>query len=174
MQLEYRVVRKKSSYDFKFDKAKNDFTNNIKNNMQDILELFDINTGNILFSCNNVQTVANHPNMKLSDTVQEGSFEISHFVDKRKYKNDIHGIINAIDNNNQKIDKYSMQHDNGSYIGRWLIHSTYDPVLQRETQAYSGACFIMREYKLKQLNNILITAGIKKGDVLKGTLIERD
>jgi hypothetical protein len=167
------VIRKKSSYDFKFDKNKNDYNNNVKNNMQDTLKLIDIDTNNILFECNNVQTVSNHPYMKLSDTIKAGKFRIKHFVDKRKFRYDIHGIVDAYDINNQKIDKYSMQHDNGRYIGRWLAHSTYDPVLRRVTRAFSGGCFIMSPDNIKRWANILKTAGVKKDTIIEGELIEK-
>ena len=173
MKLEYRIIRRKLSYDYKYDSNLNTFSNNIKNNMRDILKLIDIDTGNDLFICNQVQTVANHPKMKLSDTVKIGNFQVKHFVDKRAYINDVHGIINGTDINNQSIDNYSMQQDEKRYIGRWLIHDTFDPKLQRETSGYSGGCFIMKPDKLKQLNNILILAGIKKNDIIDGILEER-
>lgn len=174
--LYFQVIRQKISHNYKFSdeiikkRGLNKYQANTKHNMLDFLRL--CNSKEILFCCLNVQTVSNHPDMKYGDTIKQGEFKIKCFVDQRNFNTQIHGIINAYDLDDQKIDKYSMQMDCGNYIGRWLIHSSFYTPLGRDTRGYSGGCFIMSTLNMKNLNLILINNGIKSGDIIPGWLRE--
>ncbi len=56
--MKFKVIRKKSSYDYKFNPALNgDWDNQKKNNSQDRLQLLE-DTGELIFDCPS-QTIAN-------------------------------------------------------------------------------------------------------------------
>lgn len=167
-----RVIRKKASFDFKYNKDKDDFINNTKNNAIDTFILFHNNL--LLFKYNRVQTVSNYPGAKLLDTVAPCSFQIKCFVEKRLYKEEIHGIINAVDMEGQPINEFSMQKDGGLYKGRWLIHGTRNPVTGKDySYAYSMGCIVFRETKaLDDFNELLKSLNIKSGDIINAELVE--
>ena len=167
-----KVKRNKKSYDYKLDPTKNFFSNNTKNNCLDSIHI--LQDGNIIYSYPKVQTVANYPNSDTKDTIAKGKFQVKLFVEKRKYKNEVHGIINALDLEGQKIDEFSMQKDNGFTKGRWLIHDTYDPVLSKDLNfAWSQGCFVFKtSADLKLFNKVLIDYGCKEGDIIDGVLEE--
>lgn len=173
MNLLLRITRKSESWDYIYDNPNfNDYKNRTKNNMLDLLQLINTDTNDILFECQNVQTVSNHPLMKKSDTIRSGKFQVKCFVDQGGYHTEIHGIVNAYDISGQQINEYSMQYDNGQYIGRWLIHSSYYAPLKRDTKAYSGGCFIMTTENILKFNKILKDNGIEKGNIINGELFE--
>jgi hypothetical protein len=174
--MQLTIVRNKKSYNYKYSTSEinefqlNNYQSNTKNNMLDTLRLS--HSGIVLFESENVQTISNHPLMKHSDTVKEGNFQVKCFVDKKGFNTEIHGIINAFDIADQPIDVYSKQYDNGQYIGRWLIHSSYYAPSGKDTKAYSGGCFIMSTNDMLKLNRALIKAGVKKGNIIDGYLEE--
>lgn len=166
-----KVTRKKESHDFKFDKKKNDFKNNIKNNSLDILEIYLDNL--CLFVVDKVQTVCNHPHFDYFDTISPGKFKLKCFVDPRNFHGQIHGIIDAYDLDKEKIDLYSMQIDDGYQKGRWLVHDRWSFKKNRDLyNAYSGGCFMMDSRRLKRFNSKLKTLEFTKGDVINGILEE--
>ncbi|MCP4336455.1 MAG: hypothetical protein GY679_01230 [Mycoplasma sp.] len=167
--LKIEILRRLASYDYKYDKNKDDYQNNTKNNMIDELFLYD--GLKQIFKCN-LQTVSNHPSMKHSDTIKVGKFKLKAFVEQRNFNTAIHGIIDAYDINNQKIDKYSMQKDGNQYIGRWLFHSCYYAPLKKDTRAYSGGCFAMSTEDIQEFNKILMDNGIRQGNTIDVTLME--
>lgn len=180
--MNLKIIRNKLSYDFIIDKNKKEnFDNNIKNNCKD--ELLLIHNSKIIFQCNEIQTVANYPNAHVLDTVKPCNFKIRCFIktgesfadpsnpDKIK----IHGIINAVDNEGQSINFNSLQIDNNQIKGRWLIHSTYYPKLDKDTNyAYSQGCFIFKHtYDLQKFNSVLLNNNITENMTLDGILIEK-
>ena len=121
----------------------------------------------------NVQTVSNHPDFDHKDTIKPGYFKMECFVDPRKFHGEIHGIIDAIDIENQKIDKYSMQLEDGYQKGRWLVHDRYTFAKERDLyNGYSAGCFIMDSKRLKRFNRNLKSLGIKPSDILRCLLLE--
>jgi hypothetical protein len=167
-----KVIRKKQSYFFKHNQKKNDFKNNIKNNTLDRIELYFNNK--LIFQAK-AQTVSNHPHYDFYDTIKKGTFKIKCFVNPRKFHGQIHGIIDAMDIENQPIDHWSMQVENGYQKGRWLIHDRWSFAKNRDLyNAYSGGCFIMSSKDLEKFNKHLTENGISKGDVIKGTLMEEE
>lgn len=171
MEITIKVRRYKKSYDYKIDKSKNSYANNIKNNAID--SIFILKGQQIVYRYNKVQTVSNHPNMKNSDTIKPGAFKLKCFVDLRSFEDTgIHGIFDTKDISGQDIDKNSMQWDDGKYIGRFLIHSSKYKGKDL-LNAYSGACFVFKESKeLTKFNNILKSFGYESGDILYGVLEE--
>ena len=180
MALSIVIERKKKSYDFKLNpKEPDSFSNNIKNNMIDTFRLFDDKCE--LFSCP-VQSVANYcwgemarsMAKKGGDTVAEGYFKIKCFVEPRNFDGEIHGIIETVDLDGQRIDTESMQDYGGKdRAGRWLIHSTYNKEKQKESAyAYSAGCFIVSRSNLKAFNDILHAYGVKQGDIISGEVVE--
>lgn len=177
-----KVYRKKLSYDYKFNLKKNDYNNNIKNNSLDKMVLFyleklneNVIKENYLIEIPNVQTVSNHPHFDHFDTIAAGPFSVELFVTPRKFHGLIHGIIDAIDIEGQKIDHWSMQVENGYQKGRWLIHDKWSFEKQRDLNfSYSGGCFISSSENQKKLNNKFKKLKFQKGDILPGLLVEVD
>lgn len=167
--LKIKVIRKKQSYRY-MKEGLNEYQRRTRNNMIDSLILYK--KDDIIFASKKVQTVSNHPQMKYFDTIRKGAFQVKCFVEQRNFNTPVHGIINAYDISNQKINEYAMQNDNGQYIGRWLIHSSWYNKLGRDTKAYSGGCFIMSTRDMMKFNNILINNKIKADDIITGLLIE--
>jgi hypothetical protein len=169
--LKIEVLRYLKSYDFKHYHDKNDFYNNIRNNSIDTLILYKENQ--IIFKCENVQTVSNHPDFDFKDTIREGEFKLKCFVESRSFHGRIHGIVNAYDLDNEPIDNYSMQLDNGYQKGRWLLHDKYSFAKKRDLHnSYSGGCFIMSSIDLGEFNSILLENEISPEDIITGILKE--
>lgn len=168
--LHIRIVRNKVSYQYKIDKSKNDYTNNINNNSKDVIIILDDDTPIFKAFC---QTVANHPDFSFKDTIRPGTFQIKCFVEHRQMHGEIHGIVDAFDLDGQKINQYSMQFDNGYQKGRWLIHDKWAEAKNRDLHnAYSGGCFIMSSIDLVRFNDALKNLGVKPGTVINGNLME--
>jgi hypothetical protein len=189
IDLIIKIERRKASYDFLVDKlhrysqsfTHEDYTNNTKNNCLDSLTL--LNNGVAVYTNNNIQTVANYPLCHVKDTVKAGKFQIKCLQEPGAYFEDkhnpgrikIHHIINTEDLENQIINGQAMQNDLGNLKGRWLIHSTYYPPLNKDTKAYSQGCFIFKNTDdLVRFNSILIANNINPGDVISGELIDID
>jgi hypothetical protein len=185
--LKIKIERKMISYDFlknnlhRYSQAftHEDYENNTKNNCLDSLTLQS--SGEVIYKYDFMQTVANYPLCHIKDTVKEGKFEIKCLMDPGISFDDkfnpgrikIHHIINAKDLEDQDINVSAMQNDNGVLKGRWLIHSTYYPPLNKDTKAYSQGCFIFKTTSdLIKFNSILIQNKIRPGDVISGELIE--
>lgn len=166
-----KVFRSKESYNYKYDEKKNDYRNNIKNNCLDRIVIFRASV--IILTVNKVQTVSNHPYYDHKDTLKAGPFKIKCFVDPRSFHGQIHGIIDGMDIENQKIDEYSMQIEDGYQKGRWLFHDKWSFNKNRDLyNAYSGGCFITDSLRLNRFNNFLNDLGFKPGDEIKGILEE--
>lgn len=163
------VERDPVSHDFILEEdTGNIYKNRTKNNMIDHMFLYKNDV--IIWSTHHLQTVSNHPLMKYSDTIQKGNFKLKLFVEQRKFNTPVHGIIDAFDLNGDYIDEFSMQKDQGEYIGRFLMHSSYYAPLKRDTKGYSGACFIVSTAEMLAFNKVLLENGLKEGDILKGVL----
>jgi hypothetical protein len=166
-----RVMRNKKSYNYKYDIMENNYSNNIKNNSLDYLQI--IKNDKVELTIEGLQTVANHPDYDFQDTIKPGKFKIKCFVDPRNFHGRIHGIIEAKDIENQVIDKYSMQIEDGYQKGRWLVHDRWSFAKNRDLHnGYSGGCFIMSSIALKAFNDRLEKFGIKKGDLIDCALEE--
>lgn len=178
--LFFHLIRNKKSYDYKFNHNLNDYKNNVKNNSLDTLILFEVENENDvllneIWSYKRIQSVSNHPKFDHKDTIAPGKFQIRCFVEKRKYFNQPHGIINAIDIEHQPIGEFSMQVEEGFQKGRWLIHDTYSISKGRDLyNAYSGGCFIFHNSNVyKDFNSFLaLECKIETGDIIGGELIE--
>ena len=168
--LTLNVVRNKISYDYKFDKQKNSYENNVKNNSKDVIVLLKDNRPIFKAFC---QTTANHPEFSFGDTIRPGAFQVKCFVEHRQMHGEIHGIVNGYDLDGQKIDVFSMQVENGYQKGRWLIHDRFSFAKNRDlNNAYSGGCFIMSSTDLVRFNEALRNLGVMPGTVINGNLME--
>jgi len=174
------VKRKKDSYHFKLngDNSPDDWHNNDINNMLDTIELW--HNGDLLHSCP-VQTVANLPGSRFKDTIKSGSFQIKLFVEQRAFRGRIHGIVNAIDFDDQTIDGRSIEPVKGKdgapiSIERWLFHDTQKhapaPVGEVTRVAWSAGCFIVNPMDLEVFGRLFETHGLKTGDIINGELLE--
>lgn len=164
------VLRKLASHDYKVNPQANAFENNWKNNSLDEIRI--VADEEVLFR-SPCQTVSNHPGYKYGDTVLEGDFGVTCFVEPRAFHGEIHGIIDAFDLEGQPIDGYSMQIDNGCQSGRWLIHDRFSFKTNRDTNyAWSAGCFILSSANLAAFNQKLKELGVTKGARLSGKLRE--
>lgn len=162
------IIRKKESYDYKFDKTKNNFNNNVKNNMIDIFQLLRKDV--VIFQCM-CQSISNHPNCDHFDSIQEGKFQVKCFVDSGSFHGEIHAIINTKDIEGQIIDETSHQIEDNQKKGRWLIHDTvYNG--KRLNHAWAGACIMVYPEDLEKFNNKLKKYGINDNYILNGKLVE--
>jgi hypothetical protein len=166
-----KIIRRKESYDYKFNK--NDpgsWGNNFKNNMKDTLQLFD--DEKMVFECL-CQSVSNSPTGRLEDTVAPGKFGLKLFIDRRAYYCDVHGIVDAMDIEGQYIDFDSVENNDKS---RWLMHDTQKPKpALRDTlcsHAWSAGCFIVFPVHLSMINQIIKDKGLKPNDIITGVLEE--
>ena len=171
-EIKIKILRDKLSYDFKYDENKNDYKNNIRNNSIDTILILN-SRKRAIFVSREVQTVANHPHFDFLDTIAPGKFKMRCFVEQRKYHGRIHGIVSARDLENQEIDCYSMQVENGYQKGRWLIHDRWSFEKERDLfNGYSGGCFVMSSRDLFNFNRVLERYGVVKNDILNCSLIE--
>ncbi len=176
------VERKKSSYDFKVNpRQPGSFGNNWKNNSQDWFILYDEQAEIVRFKC---QSVANYcfgdyataDTVEYGDTIREGYFEMKCFVDPRSFHGRIHGITRTRDIDGQWIDTNSMQTTaNGFQNGRFLVHDRFSFKTGKDTNyAWSAGCFILSSADLDTLNHLLDCYKVKKGEVIKGEVVEVD
>ena len=129
--------------------------------------------GEVYYIGGKVKKINDIPHFDFKDTIKEGSFQVKCFVEPRSYHGQVHGVINALDLNNQKIDQFSMQIENGFQKGRWLVHDKWSFSKGRDlNNSYSGSCFILSSKKLEILNEKLKELGIKPCDIINGTLEE--
>ena len=179
--LHFRVERKKESYNYRaYPDRPHGFGNNWKNNSMDSLILFDDLEMVISLNC---QTVANYcfginagPKDKPHiSTIAPGDFTIEAFVAPRSFHGQIHAITRTKDIGGKWIDHNAMQiYADGYQLGRWLIHDKFSNDLRRDTNyAWSAGCFILSSASLRNLNDCLKSKGVKSGDMIPGTLIER-
>lgn len=162
------IKRFKGSHYFKFDKNKNDFENNINNNMLDIFRLFYKNISVFQCSC---QTIANHPKYDYLDSLAEGNFQVKCFVPPNDYHGEIHAIINTKNLAGKIINKNSYQAGNGELKGCWLI---CDNVWKgrRLVYAYSKSSIIMYPENLEMFNSKLKKYGINGNYIIRGKIEE--
>jgi hypothetical protein len=128
-----------------------------------------------------VQTVANIPFGRFTDTIIPGKFQIKCFVENRNFYGRIHGIINTFDMDGQKINENStetVKGSNGAPIDftRWLCHDTQSlkpkPPMTITRVAWSAGCFIQSPSNLEAFNKILDSYNIKPGNIINGELID--
>lgn len=177
--MKFRVIRKKSSYDYKFTPSQpGDWDNQKRNNSQDRLQLLE-DTGELVFDSPS-QTVANLETLDAGvhflDSVAPGPFSIRLWVEQRDFWCWPHGIIRAKTMGSDQIDENSVTPTN---ISRWLVHDwqkhrSAAPQGTDTSVAWSAGCFVEPDAKLKELGQILTGRGYKSGDIIDGELIEVD
>jgi hypothetical protein len=179
----FLILRKKTSYQFKDDmKSADDWTgdHNAKHNMEDSVYLFMNEV--IIFQSDRVQTVANMPGVRHTDTIIPCKFYIKWDVDRRAFKGNVHGIIGAQDQDGQFIDNDSVESivgKDGSPIdwARWIFfHSTRrnDPAPAEPLTrfAWSAGCCIGTPEKQDELYSVGQEKGIFKGQLIPCELKE--
>lgn len=176
-----RIVRKKASYQYKkFPNKPDDWYNNDANNMLDDFILFYNEA--LLFKAK-CQSVSNIPGGRFKDTIIPSRFQIKCFVENRKFYGKIHGIINAVDLDGQKIDENSVtpiKGENGAPIdmNRTLIHDTQSlrpkPPMTLTRVAWSASCIILHPSDLEAIGKILEAYKVEPGDIIEAELIEDD
>ncbi len=177
------VQRDKRSYQFKADLNAPDLwddDHNAKNNMIDRAFLFDPQ-GKTIWSAL-MQTVANMPGVRHTDTIVPGRFSVIWDVEPRAFKGHIHGIFGAVDQDGQFIDSDSVERvatKDGAPTdwARWIFgHSTRknapaaDGDLTR--YAWSAGCFITSPESQDALWAAGVAAGFVKNDQIDIELIE--
>ncbi|MEI8095869.1 MAG: hypothetical protein WCG80_16790 [Spirochaetales bacterium] len=174
-----KVYRDSRSLDFKrLGKDSPDaWDNNDKNNMLDVFQLW--HNGRILHECK-VQTVANIPGGRFLNTIAPGIFGIKLFVEPRAFRGRIHGIVNAVDLEGQRIDGRSVEPvpgKNGAPVdfARWLEHDTqkHAPAAPGEVTrvAWSAGCIIHHPNDLELLGDIYDAYGLAPGTVIDAELV---
>jgi hypothetical protein len=177
--MKFRVIRKKSSYDYKFTPSQpGSWDNQKRNNSQDRLQLLD-DDGTLVFESIS-QTVANletlDPGIHFLDTIAPGPFAVKLFVEQRDFWCDPHGIIRAKTLAGDAIDDNSVTATNPS---RWLVHD-WQKHRSSATEgmdtsvAWSAGCFVEPDSQLAAMNQLLRDRGYGPGDIIDGELIEVD
>ena len=177
--MKSRIIRKKSSYDYKVNSTVNgDWDNQKQNNSADRLQLLE-DDGTVVFESPS-QTIANLETLDAGvhfiDSIAPGPFAVKLFVDPRDFWCQPHGIIRARTLGGDMIDDDSITPNNPS---RWLIHDwekhkSAAPQGSDTTVAWSAGCFVEPDAELMKLNYFLLTRGYKVGDIIDGELIEVD
>ena len=177
--MKFRVIRKKSSYDYKNVSTLNgDWDNQKKNNSLDRLQLLE-DTGEVIFESIS-QTIANLETLDAGihfiDSIAPGSFSIRLFVEQRDVWCEPHGIIRAKTLAGDTIGDDSTTATNKS---RWLVHDwekhrSTAPKGADTSVAWSAGCFVEPDAKLAELNTLLRARGYKPGDIIDGELVEVD
>ena len=179
-ELFIRVIRKRLSYNYKFDMTKIDsWDNNKANNMLDDFILFVDEARMFETKC---QTVANIPFGRYTDTISAGKFQIKCFVENRMKYGKIHGIINTFDLDGQNIDENSVETVKGKDgapidLARWLCHDLQknkpSPPNIDTSVAWSAGCFIMPDNNLDVFGTLLSGSyNVKPGDIINGELLD--
>ena len=173
MIYRFEVTRLKTIYNFKADMTALDSwdgDHNAKHNMEDYGALY---RGDVLLWHAPMQTVANMPGVRHSDTIIPGQFFIKWDVPRRAFKGHIHGIVGALDQDGQQIDESSVETvpgKNGAPAdwARWIFgHSTKknDPAPESELTrfAWSAGCFITTPEKQDELFAVGTREGFTPG-----------
>jgi hypothetical protein len=181
----YRFVvqRDRKSYQFKVDMNSPDSwdgDHNAQNNMIDRGILLNPDGKAVWYGA--MQTVANMPGARHSDTIVPGEFLIVWDVDRRAFKGHIHGISGAFDQDGQSINADSVETVPGkdgapADWARWIFgHSTRknDPAPDGELTRYawSAGCFITTPFGQDDLFRAGSAAGFKSGDEISCSLME--
>ena len=129
MIYRFEVTRLKTSYNFKDDMSAPDSwegDHNAKRNMEDYGALY---RDDVLLWHAPMQTVANMPGVRHSDTIIPGQFFIKWDVPRRAFKGHIHGIVGAIDQDGQQIDEYEHRFSAGRIQrhGEWRATHHFPP-----------------------------------------------
>lgn len=180
LMLKIIIERKKTSYDFKVNRAAPDsFENNWKNNSQDWLIVKDGKAEIARFKC---QSVANYcfgdmataDTVSWGDTVAPGQFKLRLFAEPRNFHGEIHEIIEATDIDGQRINTHSTQKTTkGFQNGRWLIHSRYSTKFAADTKyAWSAGCFILSSGDMATLNKLFHCYSLPPGMIIPGEVTE--
>lgn len=180
VMLNIKIIRSKSSFDFRADPSKPDsFENNWKNNSLDSLVLLRGDTE--LFRCR-CQSVANYcfgknataSTMPHGDTIAPGYFVMRAFVEPRNFHGEIHAITQTKDYDGEWIDRNAMQNAKGGFQnGRWLIHDRFSKRHGRDTHyAWSAGCIILSSADLEKFNTMLYAYGVSAGTEIIGEIIE--
>lgn len=173
------IQRTKKSYEYKFFPARpSDFGNNAKNNSLDWLILYCDDSEITRLRCQSVQnydwgTNASRGKLPYGDTIAPGSFQLRLWANPRKYRGEVHEIINTKTLNGWKIDSNAMQKVNGIESGRWLIHSKYSITAKSETTfAWSAGCIVVRSGDLELLGTALRALNLTAGTIIPGEITE--
>lgn len=179
----FLVQRDRRSYQFKADMNSPDSwdgDHNAQNNMIDCGQLIAPD-GSVAWSAP-MQTVANMPGGRHSDTIKPGVFSIIWDVDRRAFKGHIHGIFGAVDQDGQFIDSDSVERvptKDGAPadMARWIFgHSTRknDPAPDGELTRYAWSlgCFITTPEGQDALWAAGVAAGFVKGDEIPIEVVE--
>lgn len=177
--MNFLVIRRKSSYDYKKVPTLNgDWDNQKKNNSQDVILLYD---GAAILWASPCQSVSNLESLdagvKFTDTIAPGPFGVKLFVEQRDFWPEIHGIINAKTLGGETIDENSITPTAGglrTLMHDWQKHRSAAPQGTDTSVAWSAACLVEPDKKLIELNTILRDKGCKKDDVIPGLLIEAE
>ena len=180
--LAFILERKRTSYDFKKDMASADSwegDHNAQNNMQDHVAL--VYQGRPIWEAL-VQSVANMPGARHSDTIKPGSFFIKWDVPRRAFKGHIHGVVGAYDLDGQLINEDSVETIAGkdgapADWARWIfLHSIRknDPAPEGELTrfAWSAGCVIGSPLAQDSLFDLGTKAGLVAGDHIPIILTE--
>lgn len=178
----FRIERKLSSYRFKDDMNSPDSwdgDHNAKHNCEDVAILYD---GDHEVMRIPVQTVANIPGGRHTDTIAPGRFAIKWDVPRRSFKGRVHGIVGAVDQDGQTVDEDSVQRvpgKNGAPVdfARWIAFHTdekADPAPENTFTRYlwSAGCFITKKQFQQALWFYGVGAGFKTGDKIPCLLVE--
>lgn len=178
--IKIKIIRKKSSYDFRACPAVPDsFENNWKNNSEDWLLVMDGKAELARFKC---QSVANYcfgdmataDTVAHGDTIAPGSFKARLFAEPRNFHGEIHEIIEATDIDGQRINTRAMQTtEEGFQNGRWLIHDKFSKKYGTDTNyAWSAGCIILSSGDLQALNLIFHACKLSPGAIISGEIVE--
>lgn len=177
--LKIIVQRSKSSYHYKYKPSQESgFDNNCKNNSRDWLVLMYNDKELFRCRCQSVQnydwgTNASRGKLPYGDTIAPGSFQLRLWANPRKYRGEVHEIINTKTLNGWKIDSNAMQKVNGIESGRWLIHSKYSITAKSETTfAWSAGCIVVRSGDLELLGTALRSLNLTAGTIIPGEITE--
>jgi hypothetical protein len=153
---------------------------NAQNNLKDYAYLFS--PSGICLWAARMQTVANMPGARHTDTIAAGKFSIIWDVERRAFKGHIHGISGAVDQDGQTVNKDSVEIIPGkdgapTDWARWIFgHSTRknDPAPDGELTrfAWSAGCFITTPSSQDALWLAGTKAGFCKGDEIEIVLTE--
>jgi hypothetical protein len=166
------IIRKKVSFDYKYDPRLNTRGNNTKNVYKDTIRL-QSDDGVTLFTAP-CQSVSIHPDVTERESIAPGVFKVRLFADRRVYQNPVHEIINACDLEGERIDETAMQDDaEQGRAGRWLIHDDMNKATGRPyTAPWSAGCIMLRATAFEQFNETLKLHGAKPGTIITAELAE--
>lgn len=171
-----KVTRNKKSFDNYFgDPQKGPYSNRLKNNFGDRIEIM---RGQETAWSGVIQSVANHPNAPADGcwSLDTGTFITTFFVEKSLFNCPVHGIGRGYDKLHQYIDEFTFD-ISGSGL-RFLFHDDQGRGIsgrgKRENGAFSEGCLIQPMPQYSEFNKRLVEMGVKPGDKAVLSIIEVD